>query len=56
MNKIGLEKNKINLVIKIIKMPLKSLTSNTSWVVWRVPAELLKSGTENFLWVMKTNF
>jgi len=45
MNKIVM--NKINLVIGIVKMPLKSLKSNISCVVGGVLAELLKSGTEN---------
>ena len=45
MNKIVM--NKINLDTEIVKMPLKSLKSNISCVVGGVPAELLKSGTEN---------
>jgi len=50
MNKT--EMDKINLDIEIVKMTLKSLKSNTSCVVWGVPAELLETGTENLyeLW------
>ena len=44
MNEI--EMDKINLDIKIVKMTIKSLKSNTSCGAGRVPAELLKSGTE----------
>jgi hypothetical protein len=44
MNEIDMEK--INLDIDIVKMTIKSLKSNTSYVVRGVLAELLKSGTE----------
>jgi hypothetical protein len=45
MNEI--EMDKINLDLEIVKMTIKSLKSNTSCGVGGVPAELLKSGTEN---------
>jgi len=42
----GIEMDKINLDLEIVKMTIKSLKSNTSCGVGGVPAELLKSGTE----------
>jgi hypothetical protein len=43
----GIEMDKIKLDIKIVKMTVKSLKSNTSCGFEGVPAELLNSGTEN---------
>ena len=54
MNEIGMDK--INLDIEIVKMTVKPLKSNTSCEVGGVPAEILKSGTENLYEPLKQIF
>jgi hypothetical protein len=50
------EKDKIYLYIEIVKMTIKSIKCNTSCGVGRVPAELLKSGTENLYELLRQIF
>ena len=54
MNEIGMYK--INLDTEIAKMTVKSLKSSTSCGVGGVPAELLKSGTENLYELLRQIF
>jgi hypothetical protein len=52
----GIEMDKINLDIEIVKMTVKSLKSNTSCGVGGVTAELLKSGTEKLYKLLRQIF
>ena len=52
----GIEMDKINLDIEIVKMTIKSLKSNTSCGVGGVPAELLNSGTEKLSELLRQIF
>jgi hypothetical protein len=45
-----------NLDIKLVKMTIKSLKSNTSSGVGGIPAESLKSGTERLLELLRQIF
>jgi predicted nucleotidyltransferase len=54
MNETGMDKMKLD--INIVKMTIKSLKSNTSCGVGGVPAELLKSGTENLYELLRQIF
>jgi hypothetical protein len=46
----------INLDIEIVKMTIKCLKSNTSCGVGGVPAEILKSRTENLFELLRQIF
>ena len=55
-DKNKIETGKIHLDIEIVKMTIKSLKCNKSCGVGRVPAELLKSGSEKLYELLRRIF